>query len=215
MKGSDKMSKITAIECQKKNKDRVNLYVDGEYLLSLYAELIYKYKLEKGKEIDKEKLVGILKMDEYEKAKNKALRSITRTEKSEKRIREKLLKDFDEDIVEQVVEFLKKYSLVDDARYAERIVSNDVNFKKVGKNMIKQNLYSKGIGREHIERAISEIDREKELENAIYLSEKKILKIKDKDNRTKKNKLYQHLAYKGFDHDTINLAIRQVLEDSN
>ncbi len=212
MKGSDNMSKITAIEFQKKNKDRVNLYVDDEYLLSLYAELIYKYNLEKGQEVDKDKLVEILKVDEYEKAKNKALQSITRTEKSEKKMREKLLKDFDEDIVEEVIEFLKKYSLVDDERFADRIVANDVNFKKVGKNKIKQNLYSKGIGREYIESAISEIDRDKELENAIYLAKKKISKIKSTDERTIKNKLYQHLAYKGFDYDTINSAIRRVLE---
>lgn len=215
MKGRDKMSKITAIECQKNNKNRVNLYVDGEYLLSLYTELVYKYKLNKGQEIDKDKLVDILKQEEYEKAKNKALQVITRTEKSEKKIREKLRNDFDEAIVEQVVDFLKKYSLIDDERYAERIVSNDLNFKKIGKNRIKQNLYSKGIARDYIESAISEIDREKELENAIYLAEKKILKMKEKDNVTKKNKLYQHLAYKGFDYETINSAIRKVLEDVN
>ncbi len=209
------MSKITAIECQKNNKNRVNLYVDGEYLLSLYTELVYKYKLNKGQEIDKDKLVDILKQEEYEKAKNKALQVITRTEKSEKKIREKLRNDFDEAIVEQVVDFLKKYSLIDDERYAERIVSNDLNFKKIGKNRIKQNLYSKGIARDYIESAISEIDREKELENAIYLAEKKILKMKEKDNVTKKNKLYQHLAYKGFDYETINSAIRKVLEDVN
>lgn len=207
------MSIITAIEFQKKNKDRVNLYVDGEYLLSLYAELIYKYRLEKGQEVDREKLVEILKMDEYEKAKNKALQSITRAEKSEKKMREKLSKDFEEDTIEQVIEFLKKYSLIDDERFAERIVSNDVNFKRVGKNKIKQNLYSKGIAREEIENAISEIDREKELENAIYLAEKKISKIKSTDKRVIKNKLYQHLAYKGFDYETINSAIRRVLED--
>lgn len=208
------MSKITDIEVQKKNTDRVNLYVDGEYLMSLYAEIVYKYRLTKGQEIEKDKIKEILKREEYEKAKNKALQSLTRAEKSESKMREKLLKDFEEDTVEEVIEFLKKYSLIDDERYADRIVTNDVNYKKIGKNRIKQNLYSKGIDREHIESAISGIDREKELENAIVLAEKKLPKIKSTDKRTIKNKLYQHLAYKGFDYDIINSAIRTVL-DSN
>ena len=46
------LAKITAIEFQKKNKDRVNLYLDGQYFMSLYAELIYKFKLEKGQDIN-------------------------------------------------------------------------------------------------------------------------------------------------------------------
>ena len=208
------MAKITSIETQKKNKDRVNLYVDGEYLLSLYAELVYKYRLSIGQEIEKEKITEILKKEEFEKAKNKALQSLTRAEKSERKMREKLSKDFEDDTVEEVIEFLKKYSLIDDERYADRIVSNDVNYKKVGKNRIKQNLYSKGIDREYIETAISSIDREKELENAIILARKKLPKIKATDNRTIKNKLYQHLAYKGFDYETINSAIRAVLENN-
>lgn len=209
------MSIITAIEFQQKNKDRVNIYVDGEYLLSLYVELIYKYRLEKGQEVDKDRLIEILHEDEYEKAKNKALQSLTRAEKSEKKMREKLLSDYDEIIVEKVIEFLKKYSLIDDGRYADRIVSNDINFKKVGRNKIKQNLYSKGIDREHIESALSEIDRDKELENAVYLAEKKMNKIKATDKRTIKNKLYQHLVYKGFSYDVINSAIRTVLEEDS
>ncbi len=208
------MSKITAIEFQKKNKNRVNLYLDGEYALSLQTELVYKYRLEKDLELDGEKLVEILKSDEYERAKNKALQSITRAEKSEKKMKEKLLNDFDEDIVEKVIEFLKKYSLLDDERFAERIVANEMNFKRLGKNRIKQSLYNKGIGREEIESKISEIDREKELENAIYLAEKKINKIKDKDLRKVKNKLYQHLAYKGFNYEIIDTVVRRVLENN-
>ncbi|MEG0250125.1 MAG: recombination regulator RecX [Peptostreptococcus sp.] len=209
------MSKITGIEIQKRNKNRVNLYVDNEYLLSLQAELVYKYNLSKNQEIDKEKLIEIARADDYEKAKNKALNSLSKVEKSEKKIREKLSGDFDEEIIEMVIEFLKKHELVDDERFADMIVSNDLNFKRVGKNRIKQNLYTKGIKREYIDSAISEIDSDVELENAIYLARKRLPRIKDKDINKVKNKLYQHLSYKGFSYDIIKLAINEVLEEEN
>lgn len=209
------MSKITGIEIQKRNKNRVNLYVDNEYLLSLQAELVYKYNLSKNQEIDEEKLLEIARADDYEKAKNKALNSLSKVEKSEKKIREKLSADFDEEVIEEVVEFLKKHELVDDERFAEMIVSNDLNFKRVGKNRIKQNLYTKGIKREYIESAISDIDSDVELENAIYLAKKRLPKIKDKDINKVKNKLYQHLSYKGFSYDIIKSAIREVLEEDS
>ncbi|CAK7044125.1 MAG: Regulatory protein RecX [Peptostreptococcus russellii] len=209
------MSKITGIEIQKRNKNRVNLYVDNEYLLSLQAELVYKYNLSKNQEIDEEKLLEIARADDYEKAKNKALNSLSKVEKSEKKIREKLSADFDEEVIEEVVEFLKKHELVDDERFAEMIVSNDLNFKRVGKNRIKQNLYTKGIKREYIESAISDIDSDVELENAIYLAKKRLPRIKDKDINKVKNKLYQHLSYKGFSYDIIKSAIREVLEEDS
>ena len=135
------LAKITAIEFQKKNKDRVNLYLDGQYFMSLYAELIYKFKLEKGQDINIEDLTEVIKNDDFEKAKNKALNSISKAEKSEKRLREKLAGEFAPEIIDKVVEFMKKYSFIDDERYADRIVNNDLNFKKLGKNRIKQNLY--------------------------------------------------------------------------
>ena len=209
------MSKITGIEIQKRNKNRVNLYVDNEYLLSLQAELVYKYNLSKNQEIDEEKLLEIARANDYEKAKNKALNSLSKVEKSEKKIREKLSADFDEEVIEEVVEFLKKHELVDDERFAEMIVSNDLNFKRVGKNRIKQNLYTKGIKREYIESAISDIDSDVELENAIYLAKKRLPRIKDKDINKVKNKLYQHLSYKGFSYDIIKSAIREVLEEDS
>ena len=90
------MARVTSIEFQKKNKDRVNLYVDGTYLMSMYAEMVYKYNISVNSEIDQERLTEIIKADDYEKAKNKALNYISRVERSEKKVREKLQDEFDQ-----------------------------------------------------------------------------------------------------------------------
>lgn len=209
------MATITSIEFQKKNKDRVNIYVDGEYLFSVYAEMVYKYNLEKGKDVDKDYLVSVVKEDDFEKAKNKALNSISRVEKSEKKIREKLVEDFDEDTIERVIEFLKKHSFVDDKRFANRIIENDQKFKKIGKRKIKQNLYLKGIEGNDIEKALSNLDEETEKENAIYLANKRLTKIKDTDKNKIRQKLYQHLSYKGFSYDIISHAINIVMKNDD
>ena len=209
------MATITAIEFQKKNKDRVNLYLDGKYFMSLYAELIYRFKLEKGQEVHIEDLTEIIKKDDFEKAKNKALNSISRAEKSEKKLRDKLKDEFAPEIIDMVVDFMKKYGLVDDERYADRIVNNDLNFKRLGKNRIKQNLYSKGITSRDIERKISDIDVEIELENAVFLGQKKLEKLKNELPQKKRAKLYQHLVYKGFDYGTVNNALRKLLDEED
>lgn len=207
------MSKISNIEVQKNNKNRANLFVDGEYLISLDISLVYKMKLRINDDIDRQKLVDIIKLDNFEKAKIKALDSLSRSNKSEKKIIEKLSDSFDEETIDRVIEFLKSYAFIDDEKYAKMLVRDNQNVKRVGKNRIKQNLYSKGISSDEIENAVSGIDEELELENAIYLAEKKYKKISGEEYIKVKNKIFQHLAYKGFDYDVIKSAIDRVLEE--
>ncbi len=41
------MNKITNIEVQKRNEERVNIYIDNEFAFACYKELVYKEGLKK------------------------------------------------------------------------------------------------------------------------------------------------------------------------
>ena len=205
------MAIITKIEAQKRSKDRVNIYVDEEYFMAVYAELVYTHSLKKGMEIDKDSLESLLHDEIYMKAKNKALSILSKSDQSEKKLREKLLNDYDENIVEEVIEFLKGYKLINDNLLAEKIVHDNMNLSKFGKNKIKQNLYNKGIAASDIQDAISQIDPDKEYENAKYLAEKRLKRLKGEDKNKINQKIYQHLAYKGFSYDIIKRVLRELL----
>ena len=47
------MAIITKIEAQKKNTDRVNIYINDEFFMSVFTELVYTFNLKKGMEINK------------------------------------------------------------------------------------------------------------------------------------------------------------------
>ena len=205
------MAIITKIEAQKRSKDRVNIYVDEEYFMAVYAELVYTHSLKKGMEIDKDSLESLLHDEIYMKAKNKALSILSKSDQSEKKLREKLLNDYDENIVEEVIEFLKGYKLINDNLLAEKIVHDNINLSKFGKNKIKQNLYNKGIAASDIQDAISQIDPDEEYENAKYLAEKRLKRLKGEDKNKINQKIYQHLAYKGFSYDIIKRVLRELL----
>lgn len=205
------MAIITKIEAQKRSKDRVNIYVDEEYFMAVYAELVYTHSLKKGMEIDKESLESLLHDEMYMKAKNKALSVLSKSDQSEKKLREKLLNDYDENIVEEVIEFLKGYKLINDNLLAEKIVHDNMNLSKFGKNKIKQNLYNKGIAASDIQDAISQIDPDEEYENAKYLAEKRLKRLKGENKNKINQKIYQHLAYKGFNYDIIKRVLRELL----
>ncbi|MGL6107598.1 recombination regulator RecX [Romboutsia sp.] len=208
------MAIITKIESQKKSTDRVNIYVNDEFFMAIFAELVYSFNLKKGMTIDEDYLKSILKDEMYLKAKNKALNILAKSDQSEKKIREKLSSDFDDDALDRVIEFLKNNKFIDDDLLAQKIVNTNIHLNKCGKNRIKQNLYNKGIDKSSIHEAISEIDSNVEFENALYLAQKRYNRIKNEDNRKIHQKISQHLAYKGFDYDTIKRVLSKILNNN-
>ena len=139
------MAIITKIEAQKKNTDRVNIYINDEFFMSVFTELVYTFNLKKGMEINKENLKTLLDDDMYIKAKNKALNILSKADQSEKKIKEKLSSEFEEHTIEKVLDFLRNNKFIDDKLLAQKIVNTNINLNKCGKNKIKQNLYNKGI----------------------------------------------------------------------
>ncbi|MEF9990776.1 MAG: recombination regulator RecX [Romboutsia sp.] len=208
------MAIITKIEVQKKNEDRVNIYVDEQFFMAIFAELVYTFKLKKGNTIDQEHLKTILQDEMFLKGKNKALSILSKADQSEKKIREKLSSDFEEDTIDSIVEFLKKYNYINDAILAQKIVNTNVNLNKCGKNRIKQNLYNKGIDKQSINEAVSEIDTDLEFENAMHLAKKRYERVKNEDKRKAYQKLSQHLAYKGFSYDIIKSVLNKLLNSN-
>lgn len=205
------MAVITKIESQKKNQDRVNIYVNNEFFMAIYAELVYSFNLKKGIEIDENKLKNLLKDEMYIKAKNKALNILSKADQSEKKIKEKLSSEFEEDTIDKVIDFLKRNNFINDDMLAQKIVNTNVNLNKCGKNKIKQNLYIKGIDKNSIDDALSEIDDNIEYENAMYLAKKRYNRVKNEDKRKIYQKISQHLAYKGFNYDIIKRVLNKLL----
>ncbi len=205
------MSVITKIESQKKNQDRVNIYVNNEFFIAIYTELVYSFNLKKGMEIDEDNLKDLLKNEMYIKAKNKALNILSKADQSEKKIKEKLSSEYEEDTIDKVIEFLKKNNFINDDILAQKIVNTNINLNRCGKNRIKQNLYVKGIDKNSISEAINEIDDDVEFDNAMYLAKKRYDRIKNEDKRKIYQKISQHLAYKGFNYDIIKRVLNKLL----
>lgn len=205
------MAIITKIEAQKKDKNRVNIYVNEEFFLAIFTELVYEFNLKKGMLIEKEHLKEILDKEMYVKAKNKALNILSKADQSERKIREKLSNEFEEYTINEVIDFLKNNKFIDDELLASKIVNTNINLNKCGKNKIRQNLYNKGINSESISEALCEIDENIEFENAMYLAKKRYQRVKNEDKRKIYQKISQHLAYKGFNYDIIKKVLNKLL----
>lgn len=205
------MGKITSIEVQKRNTNRVNVYVDEVFTFACDAELIYKQGIQKGSLIDVESIKEIVKEDEFIKCKNSALRTVEKTYKTEKELKDKLKeRGFEEDTIKRTLDFLKEYNLLNDEKYAEMYIKD--RLRTQGRNKIKYALIRKGISEEVLLDKLSNIDQEDENDTAFKLAEKKynMLKKKESDKYKLSQKLFRFLLSKGYDYDCCNSVVRRL-----
>ena len=119
------MNIITKMEISKRNKERINIYIDEEYAFSISAELVYKENLKVKDKVDVQLLKKLSDEDNYIKCKNTALKIIERTYKSEKELAERLeLKGYDSHIIRRTINFMKEYNLLNDNSYATMYVKD-------------------------------------------------------------------------------------------
>lgn len=209
--------KITKIEQQKRNKDRFSLFIDDEFYMGIDQDVIIKHYLTKGMEVDEKFLNEIIKTEEQNKSNNTALNYISFKPRSEKEVRTKLKdKEFDEDIIDNTIEFLYKYNYINDYDYGKALINDKKNFKKAGKNLLKQELYKKGIDKDTIEELIEEsYDYDEEYEMAYAVAIKKYNLIKNEDKNSIYRKLYSLLGRKGYAFEIINKVVKNVIDDEN
>lgn len=206
------MSVITKIEIQKKNKERVNIYLDGEYAFSISAELIYKENIKVKDVVDVERLKSVADKESYIRCKNSALKTIERSYKTEKEVIEKLkIKGYEQKHIEESIKFLKEYKFLNDDYYAEAFIRDKLSSK--GSQRIRQELIKKGISRDTIEKKLYGIDKDTEKNTARELANKKLRVIQKSEKDTYKisGKLYRFLISRGYTYDVVKEVVKDVM----
>ncbi len=175
------MNKITNIETQKRNEERVNIYIDNEFAFACYKEIVYKECLKKDMEVELERLRKIIEEEEFLKCKNSALRIVEKTYKTEKEMIDKLLqKGYEGIIIEKTIAFLKEYNFLNDEKYSLMYARDKSKIQ--GKNKIKYSLMKKGIDKDTIENTLESMDNSVEEETAYNLAIKKYRILSKKEN---------------------------------
>lgn len=200
---------ITKIEKQKKNKERYNIFIDGEFTFGLYEDSLVKYGLRSGDELTTEKINEMQEYDEFGYGKKVAYSFLAFKQRSKKELVKKLkLKKISDASIEKIIELLEKQKYLNDEIYAGNYLEDKLSSKPIGKRLAKLKLSEKGIDKEVIESTLNKIYTEDaETEYAERVLEKYAKKVKYKDEADKKNKCYRYLISKGFDFDTVKRVL--------
>ncbi len=195
------MPKITAITLQVKDKERVNLYLDGKFFCGLLLETVLKHKLKVGDEVLEDEISNIQYDSEKTKALDKAMGYLSVSMKTKRQVEKYLSnKGYNYPVIFFVLEKLKEYGFLDDSVYAVSYIRSYA--KKKGKKLIEYELVSKGIDKSDVEKAYAQIE---ESDESLPKNPAKDIAIKYMRSKepTKENlqKLYRYLLGKGFTYE--------------
>ncbi len=146
---------VEKLEYQKKNPSRVNIFFESGEVVGLHSNIVVKYDLRKGIEIDPQSLhkavVEDLKIKLVGRCDNKLSKSRT-TQKGleifiDKKVYEWDLQGIEElsDIKSELIAYYKGQKLIDDEAFTIDFINSRLKSKPRSLNMIRSELYQKGI----------------------------------------------------------------------
>lgn len=212
--------KVSDLTIQKKNRDRYNLFVEGKFHVGVSANIVAKFGLYKGRDIDEDELRLLSESAIYERFYSRTASYLERGLSSEYQVRQYIRKVYyqkkDEWIgkdvqfelppmEDKIVEELLKYKIVDDRLFAEAFVRDRTKLRPRGKVVLIQELRGKGIDRELASEVVNELVRdESQLIKAALMKRYKVEQISRNDR-----KKIDFLRRRGFNWDQIS----QLLSD--
>jgi regulatory protein len=203
---------ITALEPQKKNPDRINVYIDHEFAFGI-SRFVGAW-LKKGERLEEAKIQVLLENDEHEKALQKALHYLAYQPRSEMEIRTKLIAcGFDEALVDAVLEDLREKGYLNDTRFARDWVESRASSKPRSRRFYSYELKRKGISEAAIHQAIETAPEDSELAHA--LGSKYLKRFANLDEAQFNKKMQGVLARRAFSYDIIKETINQLILERN
>jgi regulatory protein len=201
--------KITALKIQKRNPDRVNVYLDGRFAFGLAA--IEAARLHRGQVLSDEDVERLKERDSFEKARNRVLRFLSYRPRSEAEVRRYLQdKGVSPSIADEVVERLTRAKLLDDLAFARYWVENRERFKPRGARMLRHELRQKGVDAKIIDQALADLSEE---ESAYRAAAQRGRRLAHLDQASFRKKLSAYLLRRGFPYSVVNPVVERTWQE--
>jgi regulatory protein len=201
---------ITALKAQKRNPNRINVYLDGEFAFGLNRLVAAWLKV--GQVMDDAKVETLHKQDSEETAIEKALRFLGPRQRSQAEVEQRLAKyGYDAATIASVSNRLKEDHLLSDDEFAAMWVENRSTFRPRSHRMLKLELKHKGVEESVVLKAL---DQAKDDETLAYMAAKKYAaRLSNLDWQIFRRRLGAFLGRRGFSYGTVQPVVKQIWDE--
>lgn len=198
--------RVTDLKMQKRNRQRVNVYLDGEFAFGL-ARIVAAW-LQIGQELSDEKIAELQAEDAREAAYQRALNLLSYRPRTSDEVRKNLKShDITEEIIEYVMERLQRSGLLNDGQFAQTWIENRSEFRPRSRRALAYELQQRGIDRQTIEQSLQGVDDE---ELAYQAAQKQARKYEHLDWPDFRQKMYAFLARRGFNYQVSEPVVQRI-----
>ena len=205
------VQRITAIEPQQKNPQRVNIYLGGEFAFGL--AVVVAAWLRVGQELTEEKIASLKTQDEGEVTYQKALHFLSYRPRSSAEMRQNLSKrGIGESLIEETLNRLQSAGLGNDEAFARAWVENRNTFRPRGKPALRMELRRKGLSDEIVQSVLdTQVD---EAALAFTTARKYARRLTNLEWPEFRQKLSGFLARRGFSYTTLAPVVSEVWKET-
>jgi len=197
------MRKITALRQQKKNPERVNVFLDGTFAFGLALEAAAGLRVDQ--ELSEEEIVALQDEDTFFRARAAAVNLLSYRPRSTDEIYQRLKrKGYEEALLERVLAHLENVGLLDDATFARYWIEQRATFKPRSLMALRQELRQKGVSRRIVDKALSEVD---EAELARAAAQKRAGRLHGLPYDEFAQKLGRYLQQRGFGYGLVRETV--------
>lgn len=144
-------------------------------------------------------------IEEFDKEKIRVLKYILYKKRTEYEIRNKFGRTIEENLLEDIIEYLKEAKYINDKEYIEKTINNFIALKNLSIKELRYKLIAKGLKKEDIEDYF--YDNKEELEEYEIKSAENI--IYKKNTSMEIEEIKQYLLKKGYQIENINKALEE------
>lgn len=209
---------ITRIERQKRDAERVSVFLDGAFAFGLMLDLAVKRGLRKGRHLSVEEQEALLAEEQVLRARRAALDYIAHRARTEQEVRRKLQqKGFPEPAAEDAVARMRELGYLDDAAYARAYARGRLAGRGHGPQRVRADLLRRGVPRPTIDAVLADLVEEDDLRAAALEHGRKRWQrlASETDSRKRRRKLADFLARRGYDYDLIREVVESLEAESN
>jgi regulatory protein len=194
--------KITALKYQKRNRDRVSVFLDGRFAFGLPA--IVAASLQNGQVLSDAEIEALQEEGTIERGYHKTLDFLSYRPRSRAEVEGYLQKrGFPETQAGAIIERLERTGFLDDLAFAQFWVENRERFRPRGPRALRHELRNKGIGDDIIEQVLALVDI---ADGAYRSASKKARQLDQLGQQTFMRKIVEYLARRGFDYEVAREA---------
>ncbi len=140
-----------------------------------------------------ESTLNFERLKEFDAQKTKVFKYITYKKRTEQEVRKKFKGQIEDEMLDEIIDYLKEAKYLDDYDFIERQVREYMNLKTMSIKEIKYKLMAKGLDRKLIEQYI-----DKNFEELNEYEERCAEKIKQKKADLSEEEIKQYLYRKGY-----------------